>query len=195
MKRRAFFLLPLLAALSQRLLAFLKSTPSDFEGPFYPVVSIPIKNNLVEFAGGVARGRQLVLIGRVTDSSGNPQSAALVEIWQCDSMGRYRHPGAGGAGNVDRHFAGFGACRTGSGGEYRFTTLIPVPYAGRPPHIHVKIFQGRRELLTSQLYLKEKTGDGGLSLNIANQAELAIDPKEVSADHFQAEFDFVISST
>ncbi|MED5407005.1 MAG: protocatechuate 3,4-dioxygenase [Pseudomonadota bacterium] len=195
MKRRAFFLLPLLAALSQRLLAFLKSTPSDFEGPFYPVVSIPIKNNRVVFAGGVARGRQLVLIGRVTDSSGNPQSEVLVEIWQCDSMGRYRHPGAGRAGNVDRHFAGFGACRTGSGGEYRFTTLIPVPYAGRPPHIHVKIFQGRRELLTSQLYLKEKTGDGGLSLNIANQAELVIDPKEVSADHFQAEFDFVISST
>ena len=186
-------LLPLLAALSQRLLAFLKSTPSDFEGPFYPVVPIPIQNNLVDFAGGVARGRQLVLIGRVTDSSGNSQSAALVEIWQCDSTGRYRHPRARGSENVDPHFAGFGACKTGPQGKYDFTTLVPVPYAGRPPHIHVKIVQGHRELLTSQLYLKDGIADGGGSWNIANRAELVIDPKEISADRFQAEFDFVIS--
>jgi protocatechuate 3,4-dioxygenase beta subunit len=193
MKRRAFLLLPLLTVVSQRLFAFLKSTPTDFEGPFYPVVPIPIRNNLVKHAGGVARGRHLALTGRVTDLSGNPQPEVLVEIWQCDSMGRYRHPHARGAEYVDPHFAGFGAYRTGPQGKYDFKTLVPVPYAGRPPHIHVKIVQGHRELLTSQLYLKDGIADGGGSWNIANRAELVIDPKEISADRFQAEFDFVIS--
>jgi|TARA_Y100000588_G_scaffold204116_1_gene217933 protocatechuate 3,4-dioxygenase beta subunit len=193
MKRRAFLLLPLLTVVSQRLLAFLKPTPMDLEGPFYPEVPIPIRNNLVKHASGVARGQHLALTGRVTDLSGNPQAAVLVEIWQCDSTGRYRHPRARGSENVDPHFAGFGACKTGPQGKYDFTTLVPVPYAGRPPHIHVKIVQGHREMLTSQLYLKDGIADGGGSWNIANRAELVIDPKEISVDHFQAEFDFVIS--
>ena len=166
MKRRAFLLLPLLTVVSQRLLAFLKPTPMDLEGPFYPEVPIPIRNNLVKHASGVARGQHLALTGRVTDLSGNPQAAVLVEIWQC---------------------------KTGPQGKYDFTTLVPVPYAGRPPHIHVKIVQGHREMLTSQLYLKDGIADGGGSWNIANRAELVIDPKEISVDHFQAEVDFVIS--
>jgi protocatechuate 3,4-dioxygenase beta subunit len=29
-----------------------------------------------------------------------------------------------------------------------------VPYPGRTPHIHFKIKQGRKELLTTQLYVK-----------------------------------------
>lgn len=30
---------------------------------------------------------------------------------------------------------------------------MPVPYPGRTPHIHVKLLQGGRELLTTQLYI------------------------------------------
>ena len=92
-----------------------------------------------------------------------------------------------------QHFAGFGACTRGPQGKYDFTTFVHWPYYGRPPHIHVKIVQGHREMLTSQLYLKDGIADGGGSWNIANRAELVIDPKEISVDHFQAEFDFVIS--
>ena len=41
---------------------------------------------------------------------------------------------------------------TGADGRYAFTTIKPVPYPGRAPHIHVKVFAGRREL-TTQFYI------------------------------------------
>ncbi len=58
-------MLSLLTMLSQRVMAFFKVSPSDQEGPFYPVVPIPPDANLVHHADGVAGGRHLELKGRV----------------------------------------------------------------------------------------------------------------------------------
>jgi protocatechuate 3,4-dioxygenase beta subunit len=77
---------------------------------------------------------------------------ATVEIWQCDEAGHYHHPGDGG--RADPAFQGFGRVTVGADGRYRFRTLRPVPYSGRTPHIHVKVKSGRRELLTTQLYVQ-----------------------------------------
>ena len=186
MNRRRFLLMPLLAMISQRVMALFKVSPSDQEGPFYPVVSIPLDADLVHSADGAARGRHLELKGRVINPQQRPQSNIRIEIWQCDAGGRYRHPWAPGNDRVDPHFAGFGSVNTGSNGVYRFMTLIPVPYGGRPPHIHVKLFYANRELLTSQLYLKGQVGQGG-------PKPMVIDPRSVGENQWRADFDFVIA--
>ncbi len=111
-------------------------------------------NDLVKIAGMVesAGGEIIVLKGRILDGQGNPASGARVEIWQCDVNGRYLHPGDAGGAPRDAAFQGFGHVVTGPDGEYAFRTIKPVPYPGRTPHIHVKVFHGGREL-TTQFYI------------------------------------------
>lgn len=198
MKRRTFLLSAALATVTQQSRAALQPTPSQGEGPFYPVAPIPLNNDLVHHAGGKARGAWLELSGVVRDTSGAPLSDTLVEIWQCDAAGYYRHPRADRA-RVDRHFAGFGATRTSSAGEYRFSTLVPVPYTGRPPHIHVKLHRGGRERLTSQLYLRGQPRESGVrrlfSAFSGDRDKLTIDPVPVTDSLSRASFDFVLAGS
>jgi len=192
MQRRIFLLSALLAGFTQRLLAAFQLTPPQGEGPFYPVEPISLNNDLVHHAGGTAVGERLELSGIVRDTSGKPVADVLVEIWQCDAAGRYRHPRAG-SGQVDKHFAGSGAVKTSGTGNYRFSTLMPVPYTGRPPHIHVKIHGGNRAYLTSQIYLKGKAKEGGVfGLFSGDRGNLTIDPVAGNGGLKHAEFDFVI---
>jgi protocatechuate 3,4-dioxygenase, beta subunit len=127
-------------------------TPSQTEGPFYPV-QLPADSDFDLLTQGSTRytqGQASWLEGTVTDRAGRPVQGAVVEIWQCDQQGRYHHPGDGGA---DPAFQGFGRTAVGSAGEYRFRTIRPAVYSGRTPHIHVKVRLGKRELLTTQMYV------------------------------------------
>jgi protocatechuate 3,4-dioxygenase beta subunit len=130
-----------------------RPTPAQTEGPFYPV-SLPKDSDFDLLRNGsmnYARGEPAWVEGSVTDLKGSPIAGAHVEIWQCDGAGHYHHPGDGG--REDPAFQGFGRVTAGSDGHYRFRTIRPVPYAGRTPHIHVKVKLGSRELLTTQLYV------------------------------------------
>lgn len=128
-------------------------TPSQTEGPFYPV-ALPkdadfdlLKNGSLDYR----LGQPAWLEGSVTDLQGTPVRGALVEIWQCDHAGHYDHPGDGG--RIDKAFQGFGRVAVNAQGEYRFRTIRPVAYSSRTPHIHVKVKLASRELLTTQLYV------------------------------------------
>lgn len=132
-----------------------RRTPSQTEGPFYPV-SLPkdsdfdlLKNGTVAYG----KGQPAWLDGQVLDLQGKPVAGAAVEIWQCDEAGHYHHPGDRG-GKADPAFQGFGRVTVGADGKYRFRTIRPVAYVGRTPHIHVKVKLGSRELLTTQLYVQ-----------------------------------------
>ena len=165
------------------------ATPSQAEGPFYPVTPIPLRSNLVLQEEGLA-GEPIDLLGRVIDTDGQALSGVKVEIWQCDGNGVYDHPQQPNNEAFDRHFAGFGAVETDSNGQYRFRTLYPVPYTGRPPHIHVKLWRGNKELLTTQLYLKGQTGNewwGG-----RERQHLQFDPVGSGKDKV-GNFDFILS--
>lgn len=148
--------LPLLALGSP---AFARRTPSATEGPFYPTPEMrftDVDNDLVKNAGQVkeAGGEVILLRGRVLDSSGVPARGVRVEIWQCDTNGRYLHPADRRRGSYDNSFQGFGSVVTGTDGVYAFRTIKPVPYTGRTPHIHVKVHHGGGEV-TTQFYLKD----------------------------------------
>lgn len=134
--------------------AALKPTPSQTEGPFYPV-QLPADTDadlLAQGATRYAQGTPAWVEGTVVDTSGRALSGGVIEIWQCDAQGHYHHPGDGG--RADPAFQGFGRATLGADGTYRFRTIRPMPYSGRTPHIHVKVKLGNRELLTTQLYVQ-----------------------------------------
>jgi len=138
----------------------LVATPSQTEGPFYPT-AFPADSDgdLVQVRGQTARaiGTVLHLQGRVLDISGKPLDGALVEIWQCDAQGLYDHPRQSGRERRDTAFQGYGKVLTDAQSTYRFRTLKPVAYAGRSPHIHLKVATADGRRLTTQFYLAGDT--------------------------------------
>jgi protocatechuate 3,4-dioxygenase beta subunit len=140
-------------------------TPPMTEGPFYPDrLPLDTDNDLILLGDGLtpAVGEITHLTGRVLDASGSPVRDATIEIWQCDANQVYHHTAdlSTTRNQPDKHFQGFGRFTTGSTGEYRFRTIKPVPYPGRPaPHIHVKVKKGDRELLTTQINIAGHPGN------------------------------------
>ena len=133
-------------------------TPRATEGPFYPTQTMrmpDVDNDLVKVMGLVreAGGEVITLSGTITDANGNPRSGHRIEIWQSDLNGKYLHPGGDRDVVYDEGFQGFGHDITGEDGSYSFRTIKPGKYPGRTPHIHVKVFDGDTELLTTQFYV------------------------------------------
>lgn len=140
-------------------------TPGATEGPFYPTPAMrraDVDNDLVKILGSVqeAGGEVFHLKGRILNSDGAPLEGRRIEIWQCDMNGKYFHPGDRQNIAFDPAFQGFGHDITGPDGAYEFRTIKPVTYPGRTPHIHVKVFDGDREVLTSQFYVEGHPDNG-----------------------------------
>lgn len=133
-------------------------TPRATEGPFYPNSSMrfeDVDNNLVNVIGSVkkAGGEVIRIKGKILSKDGSPLVGCRIEIWQCDVNGKYLHPSDGRRVSYDSGFQGFGHDVTDGNGNYSFITIKPTVYPGRTPHIHVKVLQGNRELLTTQFYI------------------------------------------
>lgn len=166
MQRRQFIKLIAASSLTSACMADAEgaATISQTEGPFYPMVPIGDSNNLL--LNDNHFGSPLKLSGKVRDTDGKALSEARIEIWQCDGKGIYLHPNAPQTATFDQNFRGFGATVTDSNGAYEFTTIVPVPYTGRPPHIHTKVFLKNSEMLTSQIYLRDSGGDSRLKMDL-----------------------------
>ncbi|HEU5296063.1 MAG TPA: intradiol ring-cleavage dioxygenase [Burkholderiaceae bacterium] len=139
------------------------------DGPFYPPRSwrerwsdwdADLTRVQHAAAGRVALGEHLGLEGRVIDVAERAIDGAVIEIWQCDSMGHYRHPNTEPTSDpVDEGFQGFGATRSDASGLFRFRTIKPAPYPGRTPHIHVKLRHASFGEVTSQLFVADDPGN------------------------------------
>ena len=143
----------------------LSATPRTTEGPFYPD-HLPLDQDndliIVNDSTTPAVGEITHLTGDILDSKGVPVRNATIEIWQCDANAVYLHSADSGRkkDQQDQNFQGYGRFETNAKGEYRFRTIKPVPYPGRPsPHIHFKVSQGDRELLTSQIFIADYEGN------------------------------------
>lgn len=174
-----------------------RPTPSQTEGPFYPV-AIPNDSDFDLLRNGTlsyGKGQPAWVEGRVIDPQGKPIAGAQVEIWQCDEAGHYHHPGDGG--RADPSFQGFGRVTVGTDGQYRFRTIRPVAYSGRTPHIHVKVKLGARELLTTQLYVAGDPGNerDGIWRRLGEDARRAVTvPFQPGADGLRADFPIVVQT-
>jgi protocatechuate 3,4-dioxygenase beta subunit len=105
-------------------------------------------------------GERITVTGRLLDSDGRPIRDSLVEIWQANAAGRYRHRDDNWPAPLDPNFQGGGRTVTDSEGRYTFVTIKPGPYpwgnhynAWRPAHIHFSVM-GRvfDERLVTQMY-------------------------------------------
>jgi protocatechuate 3,4-dioxygenase, beta subunit len=135
----------------------LSPTPKATEGPYYPKDwRGDIDNDLVTVQGEAAKalGQVMHIEGRVLDISGQPIAGAMVEIWQCEAKGIYRHPAdESSSRRRDGGFQGRGRTPADSNGHYRFRTIRPVAYATRTPHIHFKVTPPASRALITQLYV------------------------------------------
>ena len=110
--------------------------------------ALPISDaNLTIQHDGEPQGQRIVVHGRVRESGGRAVPDTLVEIWQCNAAGRYRHQGDQHPAPLDPNFTGLGRCLTGSDGAFEFVTIKPGAYpwgnhenAWRPAHIHFSLF-------------------------------------------------------
>lgn len=175
----------------------LRPTPSQTEGPFYPVALPADRDSDLLLNGRVryTQGQAAWVEGTVVDTAGTAVAGAVVEIWQCDQAGHYHHPGDGG--RADPAFQGFGRVTVGSDGRYRFRTLRPAPYSGRTPHIHFKVRLDRKELLTTQLYVAGDPGNerDGLWRRLSEQDRDALTvPFANDADGLRARFPIIVQS-
>ena len=116
--------------------------------------------DLTTHHAGEPLGERIILSGRVLDSDRRAVPDTLIEIWQANASGRYRHPVDGHPAPLDPNFTGVGRCITDSDGRYRFVTIKPGAYpwknhpnAWRPAHIHFSLF-GRAftQRLVTQMY-------------------------------------------
>lgn len=112
--------------------------------------------------GGDPVGERIILHGRVLDENARPVPDTLVEVWQANASGRYRHKKDTYLGALDPNFGGCGRRMTDANGYYFFRTIKPGPYpwlnhvnSWRPAHIHVSVFgTSFSQRLITQLYFE-----------------------------------------
>ncbi len=150
----------------QQPLLHMPSGPAEESGPvFGPDLIGPQDADLIHnFAaeGGAAIGPRIVVHGRVMDEFGRPVPGALLEVWQANAGGRYRHKREGYLAPLDPNFGGCGRVMTGDDGAYRFHTIMPGAYpwpngpnSWRPAHIHFSLFgQAFAQRLVTQMYFE-----------------------------------------
>jgi protocatechuate 3,4-dioxygenase, alpha subunit len=142
-------------------------TSSQTVGPFFSraLLRDPV-NDLVR---PETRGERITIVGRVLDGDGVPVPDAMIEIWQANAGGRYRHPEDNQELRLDPAFEGFGRAGTDANGAFQFTTIKPgaVPGQGaklQAPHINVTVFaRGLLNHLNTRIYFP------GEALNATDQ--------------------------
>jgi protocatechuate 3,4-dioxygenase beta subunit len=144
----------------------LDNTISEMTGPVFGHDIIgDLDNDLIlNYAqnGELPIGERMVVHGRVLDERGKPVPNVLLEFWQANAGGRYRHQKESYIAPLDPNFGGCGRTITGEDGGYSFRTIRPGPYPWpngvndwRPAHIHFSVFgQGFAQRLITQMYFE-----------------------------------------
>ncbi|WP_367110637.1 protocatechuate 3,4-dioxygenase subunit beta [uncultured Psychrobacter sp.] len=137
----------------QALVSIQNASPSERSGPTFNDLDMgPYDNDLLMnfraegTQAGLPIGERIIMHGRIIDQFGKPVPNTLVEMWQANAGGRYRHKKDGYLAPLDPNFGGVGRCLTDAEGYYRFRTIRPGPYpwgngtnTWRPAHIHVSV--------------------------------------------------------
>ena len=67
---------------------------------------------------GLPIGERIIVHGQVLDENGRPVPNALVEVWQANAGGRYRHRKDQYIAPIDPNFGGCGRVLTDADGHY-----------------------------------------------------------------------------
>ncbi|HET7409376.1 MAG TPA: protocatechuate 3,4-dioxygenase subunit beta [Paracoccaceae bacterium] len=144
----------------------LGTTISEATGPvFGHDILGPLDNDLIRNFSqgrGEAIGQRIVVYGRVLDENGRAVPGALLEFWQANAGGRYRHARERYHAALDPNFGGCGRTITDEDGAYHFRTVKPGAYPWpngvndwRPAHIHFSVFgHAFAQRLVTQMYFE-----------------------------------------
>jgi protocatechuate 3,4-dioxygenase beta subunit len=138
--------------------------PDNHASRFRPVFGDdairPTDKDLTRQHAGEPLGERIIVSGKVADDNGHPVRGALIELWQANAAGRYRHHLDNHPAPLDPNFSGGGRLLTDENGAYSFTSIKPGAYpwrnhenAWRPAHIHFSLFgAGILSRLVTQMY-------------------------------------------
>ncbi|MBV1862825.1 MAG: protocatechuate 3,4-dioxygenase subunit beta [Rhodobacteraceae bacterium] len=143
----------------------LENTVSEITGPVFGHNDVDaIDNDLIQNYAKDSDpiGERIIIHGRVLDENARPVPGTLVEIWQANAGGRYRHKKDTYLAAIDPNFGGCGRTITDENGYYFFRTVKPGAYPWRnwvnnwrPAHIHISVFgSGFVQRLITQLYFE-----------------------------------------
>ena len=127
-----------------------------------------------------ALGQLIHIRARVVDEDGAPVPGAVVEIWHCNSAGKYIHKNDTHDAPVDPNFNGAARLVAGDSGLVELRTIkpaaYPVPDTGgwwRPPHVHFSVW-GRvwlSRLVTQMFFEGDPLNDHDAILNAVRDPE------------------------
>jgi protocatechuate 3,4-dioxygenase alpha subunit len=132
-------------------------TPSQTVGPFFHLGFFGPRS-LGALAGPGAKGKRVQIVCRVFDGDGVPLPDAMLEVWQANADGKYRHPDDKQGKPLDPAFNGFGRFPTSGDGSCVFETVRPGSVPGgnnsmQAPHLNISIFaRGLLKRAATRLY-------------------------------------------
>ncbi len=149
-------------------------------GPFFPASYVDIgANDLTKVRGRNAKGFPIEITGHVVQEDGTPLQNVILEIWQADANGIFRHPADPQSRNADPDFLGWGRAATGPDGGYVFRTIKPGGYrmpdgTRRAPHINMLIMASglMRQLQTVMFFDGEAANETDVVLASVEPAPL-----------------------
>jgi protocatechuate 3,4-dioxygenase beta subunit len=121
-----------------------RTTP-DILGPYH-LNNMPMRTTIATAADGMI----LIVSGRVLNTRCQPLANAVIDVWQANGRGVYSEV-AGGWGR--------GKVKTDAEGHYRYETVYPAPYQGRPRHIHILLNEPGYTRLVTQMYFAGERPD------------------------------------
>ncbi len=180
------------------------TSPFGTIGPYFPYDFVDGCEDLTQCDGHTARGCHILIGGRVLEEGHRPTRNTILEIWQPDANGIFRHPLDPRCSQADPGFGGWGRARTDAQGNYRFRTVLPGSYtdadgAPRCPHINAMILGIglTHRLVTTIFFADEPDGVSDPVLNcvpeVARPRLFAVRCPSLDADGLSAyRFDVIL---
>jgi protocatechuate 3,4-dioxygenase, alpha subunit len=135
-------------------------TPSQTVGPFFDFGLEYEGGEIV--AGDAAQGRHIIVEGSVRDGVGDAVTDAVIEVWQANAAGRYKHPLDDRETPLDPACGGFGRTPTTGEGRFAFRTVQPGSTPGpdgtiQAPHLLVSVLaRGLLTRLATRIYFENE---------------------------------------
>lgn len=135
-----------------------RATPLTEEGDLYPAEKVSWANDLTNVPGGngVADGRIVCLWGLITTTDDRPLIGAVIETWQADGRGYYKHPHHSESAVLDPNFKYYGKVHSDQTGRYEIKTVMPSAYrtydVERAAHVHIKVRSREHGVITTEMY-------------------------------------------